>query len=264
MAGKEKEKFRGVVSQEWLKTKAEKKGKLINVAMVGNPNAGKTTIFNYATRSRERVGNYSGVTVDAKYGKFSLKGYKFNVTDLPGTYSLTAWSPEELYVRNHITANMPDVVINVVDASNLERNLFLTTQLIDMDIKVVMALNMYDELLEAGNTLDYESLGKMTGIPVVPTIGSKNIGIIDLFQKVIDVYEDEDRDVRHVHINYGHEIENSIKKIQEKIKVKENLHLTDVISSRFLAIKLLEKDKDAINRISVLKNSGRNIKKSNR
>jgi ferrous iron transport protein B len=262
LAGKEKERFRGVVSQEWLKTRAEKKGKLINVAMVGNPNAGKTTIFNHATRSRERVGNYSGVTVDAKYGKFSLKGYKFNVTDLPGTYSLTAWSPEELFVRNHITTNMPDVVINVVDASNLERNLFLTTQLIDMDIKVVMALNMYDELLEAGNTLDYESLGRMTGIPVVPTIGSKNIGIIDMFQKVIDVYEDEDRDLRHVHINYGHEIEGSIKKIQEKIRIEENLHLTDVISSRFLAIKLLEKDKDAIKRISVLSNSGEILKKA--
>ncbi|MFO7922293.1 MAG: ferrous iron transport protein B [Bacteroidales bacterium] len=254
-AGGENEKFRGVISEEWLRTKAEKRGKIINVAMVGNPNAGKTTLFNFATRSKERVGNYGGVTIDAKYGKFSLKGYRFNIVDLPGTYSLTAWSPEELFVRDHITGKMPDVVINVVDASNLERNLYLTTQLIDMDIKVVMAMNMYDELLEAGNTIDYESLGKMTGVPVVPTIGSKNIGISDLFQKVIDVYEDRDRDMRHVHINYGHDIENSLARIQEKIKHRDNMHLTDKISSRFLAIKLLEKDRDAADKISVLKNA---------
>ena len=255
VSDKVKDGFSGVISEEWLRTRAEKKGKLINVAMVGNPNAGKTTLFNFATRSKERVGNYGGVTIDAKQGKFSLKGYKFNIVDLPGTYSLTAYSPEELFVREHITNQMPDVVINVVDASNLERNLYLTTQLIDMDIKVVMALNMYDELLEAGDNLDYDSLGKMTGIPVVPTIGTKNIGISDLFQKVIDVYEDEDRDLRHVHINYGQEIEKSLQHIQEKIKQKGNLHLTDKISSRFLAIKLLEKDKDANSRIAALENA---------
>ena len=251
---KVKDQFNGFIYEEWLKKKAEKKGKLINVAMVGNPNSGKTTLFNYVTRSRERVGNYGGVTVDAKLGKFSLKGYRFNIVDLPGTYSLTAYTPEELFVRNHITRDIPDVVINVVDASNLERNLFLTTQLIDMDIKVVMALNMYDELLESGDKLDYDSLGKMTGIPVVPTIGSKSIGIKDLFQKVIDVYEDEDRDIRHIHISYGQEIETSLKKIQDKIRHRKNLHLTDKVSSRFLALKLLEKDKDAHEKISGLNN----------
>ncbi len=253
--GRVKEKFRGVITEEWLRIRAEKKGKLINVAMVGNPNAGKTTLFNAVTRSKERVGNYGGVTVDAKHGRFLLKGYKFNIVDLPGTYSLTAYTPEELFVRNHITTEMPDVVINVVDASNLERNLYLTTQLIDMDIKVVMALNMYDELLESGDNLDYDSLGKMTGIPVSPTIGSKNIGINDLFQKVIDVYEDDDRDIRHIHINYGQEIEDSLKRIQGKIKIAGNLHLTDKVSSRFLALKLLEKDRNAIRQISVLENA---------
>lgn len=252
---KEKEQFSGVITEDWLKRKAEKKGKLINVAMVGNPNAGKTTLFNYATRSKEKVGNYGGVTIDAKQGKFSYKGYKFNIVDLPGTYSLTAYSPEELFVRRHITTKMPDVVINVADASNLERNLYLTTQLIDMDIKVVMALNMYDELLESGDQLDYDSLGKMTGVPVVPTIGSKNIGIHDLFQKVIDVYEDNDRDLRHIHINYGHEIENSVKRIQDKIKHPENLFLTNKVSTRFLALKLLEKDGDANEMISGLHNA---------
>lgn len=254
--GKVNEQFRGILTEEWLKIKAEKKGKLINVAMVGNPNAGKTTLFNFVTRSNEKVGNYGGVTVDAKYGKFLLKGYKFKIVDLPGTYSLTAYSPEELFVRNHISGEMPDVVINVVDSSNLERNLYLTTQLIDMDIKVVMALNMYDELLESGGKLDYDSLGRMIGIPVNPTIGSKNIGITDLFQKVIDVYEDDDRDVRHIHINYGEELETSLKRIQEKIKVEDNFHLTDKVSSRFLALKLLEKDSDALRQISVLRNAG--------
>jgi ferrous iron transport protein B len=249
-----KEQFRGVISEEWMRIRAEKKGRLINVAMVGNPNAGKTTLFNSVTRLNERVGNYGGVTVDARYGKFLLKGYKFNIVDLPGTYSLTAYTPEELFVRDHITREMPDVVINVVDASNLERNLYLTTQLIDMDIKVVMALNMYDELLESGDDIDHDSLGRMTGIPVSPTIGSKNIGIADLFQKVIDVYEDNDRDTRHVHINYGQEIESSIRKIQEKIKHEDNLQLTDKISSRFLALKLLEKDSDASEKVSLLNN----------
>jgi ferrous iron transport protein B len=254
--GKVNEQFRGIITEEWLKIKAEKKGKLINVAMVGNPNAGKTTLFNFVTRSNEKVGNYGGVTVDAKYGKFLLKGYKFKIVDLPGTYSLTAYSPEELFVRNHISVEMPDVVINVVDSSNLERNLYLTTQLIDMDIKVVMALNMYDELLESGGKLDYDSLGRMIGIPVNPTIGSKNIGITDLFRKVIDVYEDVDRDVRHIHINYGEELETSLKRIQEKIKVEDNFHLTDKVSSRFLALKLLEKDSDALRQVSVLGNAG--------
>ena len=251
----EKKRFDGSVSMDRLRSKAEKKGRVINVAMVGNPNSGKTTIFNFATRSKERVGNYGGVTVDAKEGRFSLKGYRFRIVDLPGTYSLTAYSPEELFVRDHITAQMPDVVINVVDASSPERNLYLTTQLIDMDIRVVMALNMYDELLEGGDSLDHETLGRITGIPVVPTIGSRKIGINDLFQKVIDVYEDEDRDIRHIHINYGHEIEKSIGRIQDRIKHENNLHLTDKISSRFLAIKLLEKDRDAGNRISRLHNA---------
>jgi ferrous iron transport protein B len=250
----EKESFSGVISLDMLR-KAEKKGKIINVAMVGNPNSGKTTLFNYATRSKERVGNYSGVTVDAKYGKFSARGYKFNIVDLPGTYSLTAYTPEELFVRDHITREMPDVVINVVDASNLERNLYLTTQLIDMDIKVVMALNMYDELLESGDALDYDALALMTGVPVVPTIGSKNIGITDLFQKVIDVYEDNDRDIRHVHINYGQEIEKSLKRVQEKIRHSDNQFLTDKVSTRFLALKLLEKDADAKNKVSSLSNA---------
>ena len=233
--------FQGTIDEETLKKSAIEKGKVINVALVGNPNCGKTTLFNYASGSHERVGNYSGVTVDAKEAKLKQGGYTFNIVDLPGTYSITEYSPEELFVRMHILEKMPDIVINVVDASNLERNLFLTTQLIDMNIKVVIALNMYDELKKKGVEFDYESLGKMLGIPIVPTVASKGKGVTKLFTKLIEVYEDRDPVVRHVHVNYGKLIEKSLKEIQDV--VWENPSVTDKISSRFIAIKLLEHDK---------------------
>ncbi len=233
---------------------AKEKGKQINIALIGNPNCGKTTIFNYASNSKEHVGNYGGVTVDAKKAKFKQNGYQFNITDLPGTYSLTAYTPEELYVRKHIINEIPDIVINVIDASNLERNLYLTTQLIDMDVKVVIALNIYDELLEKGDKFDYSFFGKMIGVPIIPTVGSKGKGIEHLFNQVIEVFEDNSPTVRHIHINYGKETEKAIRSIQEKIKVKTNFHLTDKISSRFLALKLLEKDKDAYKTIEQCNN----------
>ncbi len=236
-------KFNGVITDEKLKTTASKKGKEIQVALVGNPNSGKTSLFNFASRSKEHVGNYSGVTVDSKTSHCKVNDYLLNLTDLPGTYSLSAYSPEELYVRKFILGEMPDIVINVLDASNLERNLYLTTQLIDMDIKVVIALNMYDELRKKGDEFDFESLGKMIGIPIIPTISSKGFGIKDLFKKVIEVYEDKDENVRHVHINYGKDVEKSIRNIQDTIW--ENKRITDVVSSRFYALKLLEKDASA-------------------
>jgi ferrous iron transport protein B len=219
--------------------------KTIKVAFVGNPNCGKTTIFNIVSGLHERVGNYSGVTVDAKSAVFKKDGYKFDITDLPGTYSLTAYSPEELYVRNFILDEMPDVVVNVVDVTNIERNLYLTTQLIDMDIKVVMALNMFDELEKSGDRFDWEQLSGMMGIPMIPTVGSKKIGIDRLFERVIDVFEDRDPVLRHIHINYGKCLEKSIGLIQGAIKKPDNYALTDRISSRFLAVKLLEDDEDA-------------------
>jgi len=219
---------------------------------VGNPNSGKTSLFNYASGSKEHVGNYPGVTVDSKQAKFKLDGYTINIIDLPGTYSLTAYSPEELYVRKYILGHLPDVVINVVDGSNLERNLYLTTQLIDMDIKIVVALNMFDELVQKGDKFDYDSLGKMIGIPFIPTVGAKGKGITGLFQKIIQVYEDQDPSVRHIHINYGKNVEDSISKIQAKIK--QNKDLTDKVSSRFYAIKLLEKDEGASQALSRTKN----------
>ncbi len=244
--------YSGTIDENLLKTSARGKGKVIDIALVGNPNSGKTTIFNYASGSREHVGNYGGVTVDSKQAKFKLNDYTFNIIDLPGTYSLTAYTPEELYVRKYILGFHPDIVINVVDASNIERNLYLTTQLIDMDIKVVIALNMYDELIRKEDKFDFDSLGKMIGIPFIPTVGSKGTGITELFKKVIDVYEDKEPSVRHIHINYGNNVESSIHTIQQELK--KNKGLTDKVSSRFYAIKLLEKDKGAQFSLSRTKN----------
>lgn len=218
-------------------------GNSINVAFVGNPNAGKTSIFNFASRSNEHTGNYSGVTIDSKTAQLSAGGFLYNVTDLPGTYSISAYSPEEIYVREFIINKVPDVVVNVIDASNLERNLYLTTQLIDMDIRVVLALNMYDELGKRNDILDFLRLGKLLGIPIVPTVGSKGRGIIELLQKIAGVYNDRDPNLRHIHINYGAEIEASVKKIQDLLKVPVNYAITDRVSSRFIAIKLLENDR---------------------
>lgn len=219
--------------------------KTINVALVGNPNCGKTSLFNFASGAHERVGNYSGVTVDAKVGRAEYEGYEFHLVDLPGTYSLSAYSPEELYVRKQLVEETPDIVINVIDASNLERNLYLTTQLIDMHVRMVCALNMYDETEERGDHIDYEKLSELFGTPMVPTVFTSGRGVKELFHQVIAVYEgkeDERLQFRHIHINHGHEIEQGIKDIQEHLKNYPGLR--QQYSTRYLAIKLLEGDKD--------------------
>jgi ferrous iron transport protein B len=220
------------------------KSRQIQVALVGNPNSGKTTLFNFASGSKEKVGNYAGVTVDSKEASYSQSGYTFSIVDLPGTYSIKSYSPEEIYLRNYIFDNKPDVVVNIVDASNLERNLYLTSQLIDMGVQIVIALNMYDELEKKGDILDHVSLGELLGVPVVPTVSSKGKGIRILFDKIIEVYESREPVVRHIHINYGTEIENSICAIQSRIKIEENRSFTNIISARYLAIELLENDKE--------------------
>ncbi len=234
---------------EYIKTKvqAREKSKQINIALVGNPNCGKTTLFNYASGSHERVGNYSGVTVDAKEGTIKQNGYKLKIVDLPGTYSITEYSPEELFVRNHLLKNQPDLVVNVIDASNLERNLFLTTQLIDMNIKVIIALNMYDELEQKGIGFDYKKLGRMLGIPIIPTVAVKNKGIHELMDKITEVYEDRDPIVRNININYGNTIEESISVVQTELD--KNVGLSAKFSSRYLAIKLLEDDKTTLKQL---------------
>lgn len=214
----------------------------INVALVGNPNCGKTTIFNHASGSRERVGNYGGVTVESREARFKQGDRTFVITDLPGTYSITEYSPEELYVRRHIVEKRPDVVVNVVDASNLERNLYLTTQLLEMGVKVVVALNMHDELEHKGDILDHGSLGKLMGIPFVTTIGRTGFGIDELFRTVVAVHENRDETVRPVTINYGTDIEKSIASLQKLLEAGSGPD--SPVPSRYTAIKLLEKDSD--------------------
>ena len=270
------------LTEEEMRNLARDKRRTINVALVGNPNCGKTSLFNIASGAHEHVGNYSGVTVDAKEGFFDFQGYHFRIVDLPGTYSLSAYSPEEIYVRRHIIDQTPDIIINVVDASNLERNLYLTTQLIDMNVRMVVALNMYDELEASGNTLDYVKLGELFGVPMLPTVSRTGRGVEKLFHILITLYEggdflDEKGKVRaeiledfrewhkeyvpdhafgthqeeeehprgffrHIHINHGPELERSIDAV--KLVISENENIRHKYSTRFLAIKLLENDKD--------------------
>lgn len=290
-----------ILEEEVVRKAALKKRKQITIALVGNPNCGKTTLFNIASGQHEHVGNYSGVTVGAKTGTFHQDGYEFKIIDLPGTYSLSPYSPEEKYVRKFLIDEMPDVVVNVVDSSNLERNLFLTTQLIDMHLQTVVALNMYDELQKSGDNLDYKSLGKLLGIPFVPVIAKTGFGVIHLLRNVIKLYESshvineegllihsikedklldeyhheikihhrhekkisaydlegEDKvhqTARHIHINHGTEIEESIKLLRNKLH-SENFHLQSKYSLRFLSIKLLENDREINNLISKEKNA---------
>ena len=225
----------------------------INVALVGNPNCGKTSLFNVASGAREHVGNYSGVTVDAKAGHFDYHGYRFKIVDLPGTYSLASYSPEELYVRKYLREETPDVIINVVVASNLERNLYLTTELIDMDRSMVIALNMYDELEKKGDKLDYKLLGKMIGVPVVPTVSKTGQGLDELFDTVINVYEGRDKAVRHVHVNLGEDIERGVTTVKDAIKADPDV--SPRFSPRFIAIKLLEDDAEVTRLVESLPGS---------
>lgn len=233
------------ITDAQLADEADKRHKVINVALVGNPNCGKTSLFNFASGAHERVGNYSGVTVDAKEGHATFEGYEFNLVDLPGTYSLSAYSPEELYVRKQLVEKTPDVVVNVIDASNLERNLYLTTQLIDMHIRMVVALNMFDETEQRGDNINLDALSSLFGVPMQPTVFTTGRGVKELFHKVIEVYEateDADAHFRHIHIKHGHEIEHGIAEIQDHLKKEHGLR--ERYSTRYLAIKLLENDKE--------------------
>lgn len=232
----------GTAESETSRSRAESAGRIINVALVGNPNCGKTSLYNDAAGAREHVGNYGGVTVDIKTAHFTHKGYTIKLTDLPGTYSLTAYSPEELYVRRFLRDQNPDVILNVVDASNLERNLFLTTELIDMDRSMVIALNMYDEFRASGSKLDYKMLGEMIGVPMVPIVARTGEGIERLLDTVIHVYEGRHVDVRHIHVNLGNDIEKAIRELTDMVKA--DTHIGAHFSPRYLAIKFLEGDRE--------------------
>lgn len=214
----------------------------INVALIGNPNCGKTSLFNMASGAKEHVGNYSGVTVGAKEGEMDYKGYKFKIVDLPGTYSLSAYSPEEIYVRRYLHDEVPDVIINVVDASNLERNLYLTTELIDMDRSMIIALNLYDELEKRKVKFDHDAMSRMIGVPMVPTVSKTGRGVDRLFDTIIDVYEGKNDVVRHVHIGFSKDIEESIKQLQTFLKKENTLDMQ--FSARYLSLKLMEDDRE--------------------
>lgn len=241
------------IPAETLRHIAKMKSKELNVVFIGNPNAGKTSLFNVASGAHERVGNYSGVTIDAKEGTYKYNDYTFNIVDLPGTYSLSAYSPEELYVRKYVIDKKPDVIVNVVDASNLERNLYLTTQLIDMDVPIVMALNMYDELLRSGNKLDTNQLSMLLGVPVVPTIGRTGEGIKELFTTIIDIENGKQSTFRHIHVNHGVLIEEHISALEKLIRLNPEPHFN--YSARFIAIKLLENDRQIENIVGELPNA---------
>lgn len=227
-------------SEEIEHAKKLRSDKIINVALIGNPNCGKTSLFNMVSGAHEHVGNYAGVTVGSKEGSLKYKGYRINIIDLPGTYSLSAYSPEELYVMRYLREETPDVIINVVVASNLERNLYLTTELIDMNLPMVIDLNMYDELKKTRANLDYNSLGKMLGVPIVPTIASTGWGMDKLLDTVIDIYEMKNPDIRHIHVKMNSEIERAVSILNNEFK--KDGAVTDHISPRFLAIKFMEKD----------------------
>ena len=224
--------------------------KFINVALIGNPNCGKTSLFNIVSGAHEHVGNYAGVTVGAKKGHLKYKDYIFNIVDLPGTYSLSAYSPEERFVMRYLRDETPDIILNVVVASNLERNLYLTTELIDMNRSMVIALNMFDELESNHIKLEHDLLGKMLGVPIVPTIASTGWGVDKLLDTVIDVYELKNPDLRHIHIKLGPEIEEAVRKLVDSIK--KDPELPQSFSPRFHAIKLLENDPEVKN---ILENS---------
>ena len=244
--------FNGTIADEVISDVIKEKTNNITVALVGNPNAGKTSFFNHATGLHEKVGNYGGVTVDLKIGTFYHKGYTINLVDLPGTYSITEYSPEERYVREYLTKQNPDIVLNIVDASNLERNFFLTTQLIDMNVRLVMALNMYDEMEAKGDVFDYKSLGKMLGFPIVPTTAVRGIGISDVLETIVDVYEEKKNLNKHIHINYGRDIEDAIVPIKKKIEL--NKDIINIYPARYIAINALEKSKATIEEIRILPN----------
>ncbi len=272
------------LSDEQLKLAARKRRRTINVALIGNPNCGKTSLFNFASGAHGHVGNYAGVTVDASEAHATFEGYEFNLTDLPGTYSLSCYSPEELYVRKHLFDKRPDIVINVIDSSNLERNLYLTTQLVDMNLRMVCALNMFDEFERRGDHVDIETLSTLFGVPMIPTSFKTGMNVDLLFHIIINMYEGADyidengninpdvaREIRewhdkyagqtsvqhiedfaegerplrnyyrHIHVNHGQYVERGIETVQ--VPLKANAHLRQLYSTRYLAIKLLEKDK---------------------
>ncbi len=229
--------------QNPLENKLTSSDNQIHIALVGNPNTGKTSIYNHLSHTKEHVGNYSGVTVNFKTTTFNYNGFRIKLVDLPGTYSLHQDKREEEAVRNYIIEEKPDIIINVLDASNLERNLFLTTQLIEMEADLVIALNMYDELLKKNIVFDYPLLSERIHIPIIPTIGHDKQSMEGLLKAVTERYQQR-KEIKKIRINYPHEIEKSIDTIIKNIPTSA-LTLSE-FSERYIAVLFMEQELDRL------------------
>ena len=222
--------------------------KKITIALAGNPNSGKTTIFNMLTGARQRVANYPGVTVEIKEGKCTFGDYEMTFVDLPGTYSLAAYSEEELIARNFIIDRKCDIVIHIIDSANIERNLYLTTQLLEMNVPLVLAFNMSDIAKQKGLVFDIEKLSELLHAPIVPTVGRKDRGRGELLEAIVKVARSEHADTSHL-VHYGSEIEEELAKIESLIDAEKH-ELAQKYGKRWLAVKLLERDSEVTEKVS--------------
>ena len=223
--------------------------KEITVALAGNPNSGKTTVFNNLTGARQHVGNWPGVTVEKKEGSRSYQGYHIKVVDLPGVYSLTAYSPDEVIARNFIIDEKPGAVVDIVDSSNLERNLYLAVQILEMGAPLIIALNMMDIAESRKYRIDVNALSREIGAPVVPMVANRNRGTDELLKEIVKVSEKK-TDVAGVRIEYGREVENEIAKLEKLISQSP---LSVNYSPRWLAVKLLEEDEEILKKFEDVK-----------
>ena len=217
----------------------------IIIGLAGNPNSGKTTVFNALTGARQHTGNWPGVTVEKKEGYCAWEDHRITVVDLPGVYSLTAYSLDEVVARDFIVDEHPDVIVDVVDASNLERNLYLTVQLLEMKVPLIIALNMMDVARSRGHEIDVPRLSELLGVPVVPMVAAKGQGVDDLLDVIVQVAQG-DLSAAGIDIHYGHDVETEIDKIQSSMA---GLSSNGKYSSRWLAVKLLENDAEIIDKI---------------
>ena len=222
--------------------------KELTLALAGNPNSGKTTVFNNLTGARQHVGNWPGVTVEKKEGHLSYAGYKIKVVDLPGVYSLTAYSQDEVIARDFIVDENPDVVVDIVDASNLERNLYLAVQLLEMGVPLIIALNMMDVAESRGYKIDINALTEEIGAPVVSMVAIRHQGTQELLQKIVEVAKGNIK-VSGLRLQYGREVEEELAKLEKVISANS---LSQKYPPRWLAVKLLEEDEEIIKRFREL------------